>query len=60
MYREDLAEWRDNGWSLYGLARALEGQGRAEEEAAVMRDHKRIWRHADEATETSCKCIPRT
>ena len=60
VYREDLADWRNNGWSLYGLARALEEQGRTEEAAEVMREHERIWQYADEATETSCKCIPET
>ena len=26
-YREDLARFPENGWSLYGLARSLEAQG---------------------------------
>jgi tetratricopeptide (TPR) repeat protein len=60
VYREDLADWRNNGWSLYGLARALEEQGRTEEATEVMREHERIWQYADEPTQTSCKCIPET
>lgn len=60
VYREDLAKWRDNGWSLYGLYRALEMQGYDEEAAAVRREYERIWAHADAPTQTSCKCIPTT
>lgn len=59
-YRDDLARWRDNGWSLYGLSRALEGQGRTAEAAAVRRDFDRVWARAEAPTETSCKCIPKT
>jgi tetratricopeptide (TPR) repeat protein len=57
VYREDLAKWRDNGWSLYGLSRALEGQGKAGEAAEVMAEHLRIWAKADGPITTSCKCI---
>ena len=57
VYREDLARWRDNGWSLYGLSRALEGQGKAGEAAEVMAEHLRIWAKADGPITTSCKCI---
>jgi tetratricopeptide (TPR) repeat protein len=60
VYREDLAQWRDNGWSLFGLSRALEEQGRMEEALAVKQEFERVWADADEATTTSCKCIPET
>ena len=59
VYREDLAKWPDNGWSLYGLSRALESQGK-EEAAEVERQYHRAWARADELTETSCKCISET
>jgi len=60
VYREDLAKWRDNGWSLYGLGRALEGQGKRAEAAAVRKEFERVWAGADEPTATSCKCILET
>lgn len=60
VYRADLAKWRDNGWSLYGLSRALEGQGKTQEALAAKRDYERVWAGADEPTQTSCKCIPKT
>jgi tetratricopeptide (TPR) repeat protein len=60
VYREDLSKWRGNGWSLYGLARALEEQGRTEEALAVRREHDQAWAGAEEPIRTSCKCIPET
>jgi tetratricopeptide (TPR) repeat protein len=60
VYRADLAKWRNNGWSLYGLSRALEGQGRSAEAAEIARQYERAWQRADELTTTSCKCIPKT
>jgi tetratricopeptide (TPR) repeat protein len=58
IYREDLAKWRGNGWSLYGLSRALAGQGKLAEAEEAMRQHEQAWSKADAATETSCLCIP--
>lgn len=60
VYRDDLAKWRDNGWSLYGLARALEGQGRTAEADAVRARHEAAWAQADAPTKSSCVCIPTT
>jgi tetratricopeptide (TPR) repeat protein len=60
VYREDLAKWPGNGWSLFGLSRALEGQGKTAEANQVKCQYDRAWARADEPTETSCKCIPKT
>ncbi len=60
VYREDLAKWPRNGWSLYGLSRALEEQGRTEEALAVKQEYELVWEKADEPTKTSCMCIPST
>ncbi len=60
VYRDDLAKWRDNGWSLYGLSRALEEQGKTAEAAEVRKQFDRVWEGADEPIQTSCKCIPIT
>jgi tetratricopeptide (TPR) repeat protein len=59
-YREDLAKWPNNGWSLYGLSRALEEQGKSAEAANVMKQHLASWAKADAPLATSCMCIPRT
>ena len=58
VYREDLAKWPKNGWSLYGLGRALEQQGKTEAAKKVMAEHTRIWAKADVPIATSCLCIP--
>ncbi|MCH8241894.1 MAG: tetratricopeptide repeat protein [Planctomycetes bacterium] len=60
VYREDLAKWPGNGWSLYGLSRALERQGKTQEALTVKREYDRAWARADAPTTTSCKCIPKT
>ena len=59
-YREDLAKWKNNGWSLYGLSRALHGQGNIAEAKKVEAQYHQAWTHADSLTNTSCKCIPKT
>ncbi len=46
-YREDLAKYLENGWSLFGLQRALEAQGRAEEAAAAQLRFEASWVRAD-------------
>jgi len=46
-FRADLAHFPDNGWSLHGLAEALQRQDRHEEAAAEREVFKRIWATAD-------------
>jgi tetratricopeptide (TPR) repeat protein len=57
-YREDLEEFPDNGWSLYGLSRVLRAQGRAEEADEIGEQFKRVWAKADGPITTSCECVP--
>jgi hypothetical protein len=47
VYREDLREFRENGWSLFGLARALELQGKRSEAADARKRFEAAWQHAD-------------
>ncbi len=47
VFRDDLARFPDNGWSLHGLAASLRAQGRTEEAGRVERDFGRVWRTAD-------------
>ena len=58
VYREDLARLPDNGWSLFGLARALRLQGKNQEAASVEARFDAVWEGADTALRSSCFCQP--
>jgi tetratricopeptide (TPR) repeat protein len=47
VYRVDLKKYPANGWSLFGLARSLEQQGRADDAALVERGFLTAWQQAD-------------
>lgn len=47
IYREDLAKFPDNGWSLYGLWQSLKVQGRKKEAKKVKQHFEQAWRYAD-------------
>jgi pimeloyl-ACP methyl ester carboxylesterase len=53
VYREDLARFRENGWSLYGLMQSLSVQGRAAEAAQVRGRFEHAWARADIALASS-------
>jgi pimeloyl-ACP methyl ester carboxylesterase len=55
-YRQDLTAFRENGWSLFGLARSLEAQGRDAEAADVQRRFETAWARAD-TTLTSSRLL---
>lgn len=58
VYREDLARYPYNGWSLYGLARSLEMSGKKSEAAATLAQFKEAWADADFELTSSCLCLP--
>ncbi len=58
VFREDLKQWPDNGWSLYGLGRTLRHLGRDSEAAVVEARFKQVWAHADIELTSSCLCLP--
>jgi hypothetical protein len=47
VYREDLKRFPENGWSLFGLAAALKGQGKNAEAAEVEKRFAKAWTAAD-------------
>lgn len=53
VYRDDLASFPANGWSLAGLARALRSQGRDGEAAVVEAEFEEAWQWADVEIERS-------
>jgi tetratricopeptide (TPR) repeat protein len=60
VYRADLARLPENGWSLFGLSRALDEQGKRDEAAKVRALWERIWAESDTALSSSCFCLPGT
>jgi tetratricopeptide (TPR) repeat protein len=58
VYREDLARLPANGWSLFGLARALALQGKDAEAGQVRARWEEVWRDADVQLSSSCFCQP--
>jgi len=46
-FRDDLAIYPENGWSLFGLAKALRAQGKDDEAAVVDTRFQTAWAHAD-------------
>jgi tetratricopeptide (TPR) repeat protein len=47
VYREDLGEFRENGWALFGLWQSLRDQGKNREASKVRARFDRAWKHAD-------------
>jgi len=47
VYREDLKNFPENGWALFGLAKALRAQGKAAEAQAVEARFQKAWAGAD-------------
>lgn len=46
-YREDLHTFPKNGWALYGLYQALEGQNKSAEAAKIKAQFGEAWKYAD-------------
>lgn len=57
VYREDLRQWPDNGWSLHGLTASLAAQGKKDEAAKVRERFHDMWKHADVKIPSSCYCV---
>jgi len=53
VYRADLEVYRENGWSLFGLAQALDAQGRTADAEAVRARFGTAWAAADLALPAS-------
>lgn len=57
VYRADLKAYPANYWSLLGLQKALEAQGRKTEAARAADTLKRAQARAEVKAETSCMCV---
>src|SRR6516162_2396148 len=59
VYRDDLARWPENGWSLFGLAESLRKQKKnVDEVAQTQAKFEKIWAKANLTITTSCLCQP--
>jgi tetratricopeptide (TPR) repeat protein len=47
VYRDSLNTYRADGWALFGLAQALDAQGKADEAARVREQFAQVWRSSD-------------
>jgi len=47
VYRQDLWEFRENGWALFGLWQSLRDQGKSREAKKVRLRFDRAWKNAD-------------
>jgi tetratricopeptide (TPR) repeat protein len=47
VYRQDLALYPDNGWSLFGLEQSLRDQGKVKEAKAIHQQFEQAWQYAD-------------
>lgn len=56
VYREDLVRYPENGWSLFGLGRALRLQKKDKEASAFEERFAKIWAKADVKLGSSCYC----
>ncbi|MEM8562218.1 MAG: hypothetical protein AAGF57_08285 [Pseudomonadota bacterium] len=53
VFRADLAQYPRNGWSLFGLARSLEAQGKSEEAIVARERFGNVWGRADVTLQSS-------
>jgi tetratricopeptide (TPR) repeat protein len=60
VYWADLKRNRNNGWSLYGLMKALQAQGKKDEAALVEARFKKSWERADVSISDSRFAQPMT
>ena len=56
VFRADLAKLPGNGWSLFGMGRALRLQGRSEEAERWEAEFRAAWAEADVKIDSPCFC----
>ncbi|MBC30952.1 MAG: hypothetical protein CMH48_08905 [Muricauda sp.] len=53
IYKEDLEQLRQNGWSLMGLYQSLKAQNKMDEANKIKEEFDKAWKHADFEIESS-------
>ncbi|NEO03593.1 MAG: hypothetical protein F6K50_52390, partial [Moorea sp. SIO3I7] len=46
-FRDDLDIYPENGWSLHGLAKSLQAQGKTAEAETIQQQFQQAWQYAD-------------
>ncbi|NET83168.1 MAG: hypothetical protein F6J94_14910 [Moorea sp. SIO1F2] len=46
-FRDDLDIYPENGWSLHGLAKSLQAQGKTAEAETIQQQYQQAWQYAD-------------
>lgn len=57
VYREDLAHWPENAWSLLGLENALAAQGKSREAELIKPRREKAWARATIRARATCMCV---
>lgn len=57
VYKDDLTRLPNNGWSLYGLKQAYEGQARVRDARRFEKAFTKVWADADTKISSSCMCV---
>ncbi|MFN2378322.1 MAG: hypothetical protein ABR538_17465 [Candidatus Binatia bacterium] len=57
VFRSDLVHLPNNGWALYGLAKALRAQGKKAEAASTDKLFANAWEGADYEITSPCACL---
>ncbi|EMI18298.1 hypothetical protein RMSM_04778 [Rhodopirellula maiorica SM1] len=58
VYRKDLSQWPENGWSLYGLAKCLKAKGDTAAAKKIDERFRAAWSDADIRIGATCLCVP--
>lgn len=58
VYREDLAQYKNNGWAMLGLENALRAQGKITQADELAKARATFWSRADVKPTSSCYCEP--
>lgn len=57
VYREDLAHWPENAWSLLGLEQALTTQGTSPDAENIATRRQKAWARATIRPQATCLCV---
>lgn len=57
VYRDDLSQWPENGWALFGLAQCLQAKGDHAGADDMTKRFQSAWKRADTQIGATCLCV---